>query len=104
MLKEIVYRSDGYFEGIIQLRPFKKEIYDLVLRDVKRRKDCEIFKEVLLKTGMDIYVTNQRFAISLGRNLKKSFKGKLLITRKLHTRGKMSGKKVYRVTVLFRAD
>ena len=53
-------------------------------------------------TGVDLYVTSQRFARALGKRLKKRFDGELVMSRQLFTRDFYTAKEVYRVTVLFR--
>ena len=97
-----VYLEDQYFEAKIQLRPFDRKVYDFILKQVSKRNDAFITKEVRCKTGMDIYLTNQRFARSLGKKLKDNFKGELKITRTLHSRDRLRSKLKYRATVLFR--
>jgi NMD protein affecting ribosome stability and mRNA decay len=99
---ENIYLSGQYFEAKIQLRPFNKKVYDFILKQVARRKDVFITKEIKCKTGMDIYLTNQRFSRSLGKKLKDNFKGELKITRTLHSRDRLRSKLRYRATVLFR--
>lgn len=89
-----------YYEAIIQLRPFRKKIVDYVMKRIDERKDVFISKIVELKTGIDFYVSSQRFARALGKKLKKAFNGELKLSRKLFT--EKDGKKLYRVTVCFR--
>jgi len=101
---ENVYSNDQYFEAKIQLRPFNKKVYDFIVKQVSKRKDVLITNEVKLKTGIDIYSTNQRFARSLGKKLKDNFKGELKITRTLHSRDRLKSKLKYRATVLFRVE
>lgn len=101
---ENVYSNDQYFEAKIQLRPFNKKVYDFIVKQVSKRKDVLITNEVKLKTGIDIYLTNQRFARSLGKKLKDNFKGELKITRTLHSRDRLKSKLKYRATVLFRVE
>ena len=95
-------RHSNYYEAIIQLRPYNEELIKFVLKRIKDRENVSITKEVPLKTGIDLYLTDQRFARSLGKDLKRRFKGKLILSRKLHTRNRMTSKNVYRVTVCFR--
>ncbi len=107
MLKASDYDPDkhhGYFQAIIQLRPRDEKLYKFVLDRISERKNVFIAKEINLKTGVDIYLSDQRFARALGQKLKRSFKGKLILSRKLHTRDKMSSKDIYRVTVCFRLN
>ena len=55
------------------------------------------------KTGIDIYLTSQKFARSLGPKMKKRFRGwELKMTRKIHTRDKLKSRNVYRATILMK--
>ena len=95
--------KQSYYEAIIQIRPGREDILSYIKKAISKRKDnVFVSKAEELKTGVDLYISSQRFARALGKNLKKVFKGELKITRKLHTVSKSTGKKLYRVTVLFR--
>lgn len=94
----------NYYEAIIQLRPLKQSILDFIITDIKKRDDVKITKIEKLKTGIDLYLTSQRFARALGKKLKKSFKGELKTSRSLHSTDRNTSKKLYRVTVLFRTS
>lgn len=99
-----IYTKDQYFEGILQLRPENKEVLDFVKNQLQNSK-TKISKEVREKYGIDIYLTSQRFTVTLGRRLKRRFKeGEIKISRSLHTKDKLTSKNVYRVTVLFRLE
>ncbi len=63
-----------------------------------------IAKEEKHKTGMDYYISSNRFLLQLGKKLKKSFKGEFKVSRRIYTQDRMSSKNVYRVTVLFRLE
>jgi NMD protein affecting ribosome stability and mRNA decay len=104
MSKSTVYRKDNYWEAVIQLRPFRDEVFDYIEKQMmKTPHEVDVTKIVELKTGIDIFITSQRFARQLGPKLKKRFyRGEVKITRKLHTRDKQRSKNVYRATVLFR--
>src|SRR3989344_2668688 len=97
----VIHQKDQYFEGILQLRPLNKEILDYVKKQIDK-SNCLISKEFNLKYGTDLYLTSQRFTVSLGRKLKRVFKGEVKISRSLFTTSRFTSKKVYRVTVLFR--
>lgn len=92
----------NYYEAIIQLRPYTDEVVRFIRDQINKREGVFITKEQTLKTGIDFYVTSQRFATALGKKLKDNFKGELKITRSLHTQDRQTSKKVYRVTILFR--
>lgn len=95
-------RRAEYYEAIIQLRPAKQKLVSYVLHEIANSKDCKIAKVDELKTGVDVYVSSQRFARALGKRLKKRFDGDLVLSRKLFGIDYYTAKEVYRVTVLFR--
>ena len=97
-------KHKDYFQAIMQLRPNDEKLLNFVLAQIEERKNVNIAKKVVLKTGIDLYISDQKFARSLGKKLKKSFKGKLILSRQLHTRDRMSSKDIYRVTVCFRLN
>lgn len=103
MPKSILLTKDQYFEAKIQLRPFRQDIYDFILDEVKKRGKVFISKIDELKTGIDIFISDQRFARRLGKMMKDKFGGELKITRTLFTQDKLTSKLIYRGTVLFRA-
>ena len=91
-----------YYESKLQLRPYDKKVLDYVKKKIEKRKDVFISKEIKLKTGIDLYLSSNKFALILGKQLKKSFKGEVKISRKLFSVSKTTSKKIYRVTVCFR--
>ena len=93
-----------YYEAVLQLRNPNKEAINCIVNAVEKRKDVFIAKQVKLKTGIDFYISSQRFTKSLGRLLKKSFKGELKESRKLYGFDRQKSKQIYRGTVLFRID
>ena len=95
------YHSD-YYQAIIQLRPAETELVRFVENQISKNKTVFIAKKINLKTGMDYYVSSNKFARVLGKKMKKSFRGILKESRKLHTMDRHTSKKVYRVTVCFR--
>tara|TARA_Y100000310_G_scaffold159627_1_gene159268 strand:- start:30100 stop:30414 length:315 start_codon:yes stop_codon:yes gene_type:complete len=99
-----IYTHERNFQAIIQLRPKNKETYDFVLDLIQHRKNCLINKEVLQKTGIDIYINDKSYAMSIGKKLKKKFKGTITLSRKLFSRDRVTSKAVYRVTVCFRLN
>jgi len=95
-------RSKDYFEAILQIRPKNKEVLDFIKKQVEKRENDWIAKQEELKYGVDLYISTRKFAIVLGRKLKKSFDGELKVSKKLFKVSRQTSKKVYRVTVLFR--
>jgi len=103
--KQARQRPQSYYEAILQLRNISQECLNFVRNQVKNKDNCSIVKEVKLKDkDYDIFLSNQRFARSLGNRMKKTFKGEVKTSRKTHTRNKQTSKDVYRVTVLFRME
>ena len=92
---------DKYFEGILQLRNPTKEIIGFAKNQIEKSK-IFVANEIKLKNGIDMYLSSQRFLRALGTKLKKRFGGQLKTSRKLHTVSRKTGKRLYRVTVLFR--
>ena len=95
-------KHKDYFEGILQLRNTNDEIIKYVVNQVEKRDDVHISNIKKVKNGFDIYISSQRFMRSLGNKLQNQFHGELKISKKLHTRNRLTGKEVYRVNVLFR--
>jgi nonsense-mediated mRNA decay protein 3 len=91
-----------YYEGILQLRNPSKDVFKFLNELIRERKRIKIVKEEKTKNGVDLYTDNQRYMIAIGRKLQKRFGGEFKITRKLHTADRISGKRIYRVSVLFR--
>ena len=89
----------GYYEAILQLRPADKVAMYWLER---LAKDKTITRKESLREGIDYYFYKWREAIALARELKKRVKGKIKVTRKLHTYNHQTSKRVYRVTVSFR--
>ena len=104
MKKQISQHSE-YYEAILQIRPAKKEVLDYAINLIEKRNDTKISKLEELKTGFDLYLTNQRYARgALAQQLKRRFGGKVVITKALYGQHKLTSKLVYRATVLFRIE
>lgn len=104
MGKSIIYDSgDQYYEAKIQLRPFDEEVYAFVHKMLEDRKGVFISKIEKMKFGVDIYISSQRYARSIGGQLKRKFKGwELIISKTLHTRDHQKSRDVYRGTICFK--
>lgn len=91
-----------YYEGVLQLRNPKKDVIEYLDELVGERENIKIVHQIKIANGIDIYMDNQRYMISIGRKLQNRFGGELKITRKLFTVNRQTGKKIYRVNVLFK--
>ena len=97
-------RRQEYYEAIIQLRNPSEEAINSVANAIEKRNDVHIAKTVPLKTGVDIYLSSQKYAHTLGKMLKKSFKGELIESKKLYGQDRQTSRILYRRTILFRFD
>ncbi len=91
-----------YFEAIIQLRPFRQDSFDYIMKLAKVRKDLFISEIKELRGGMDIYLSDRHFAKAVGKKLKQYFNSQVKYSFKLHTVSK-TGENLYRTTVLVRS-
>jgi len=98
-----IYTNNKYYEAILQLRPRNLALIKLTL-DYIKDGNFLISKEIDKKFGLDLYLNNKRGAISIARKLKKRFKGEIKLSRKLYSVDRMTSKRLWRVTVLFRLN
>jgi len=70
----------NYYEAILQIRNSNEEVANCVSNAINKQKDLFIAKEVRYKDGFDLYLSSQKFAHQLGKLLKKSFKGKVVVS------------------------
>lgn len=94
--------SGGYYEAIMQLRPADDRILDYIFKEIENRNNVFISKRVDIKTGIDLYITSYRFAVSLARNMKKKFGGTIKISKQLYSQHRLTSKLIYRVTILYK--
>ena len=91
-----------YYQAKIQIRPYNEKVVRFINNQVKRDKNVFVSKVLVNKGGIDFFVSSNKFARIAGKKLKKSFKGELIESVKLHTRDRVKSKNLYRVTVCFR--
>jgi NMD protein affecting ribosome stability and mRNA decay len=91
-----------YFEGILQLRNPSEELLKYVYRTIDRDNRAWIGQEKKVRGGIDLYLSSQKYIRTLGKKLKERFPGDLKTSRKLFTVQRGTGKRLYRVNVLFR--
>ena len=95
-------RHNEYFEGILQVRNPNEEVLDFIAREVEKKGDVFIAKTKKINNGIDLYISSQRFLRTLGNKLQERFFGHLEVSRRLHTRNRMTSRDVYRVNLLFK--
>jgi NMD protein affecting ribosome stability and mRNA decay len=93
----------SYYEAIVQLRPGKGEVRELLEKLVKASGKAHIAKKKNVGAGFDYYLSSWKYAIALGNELVKKFGGQVEVTRKLFGMSKKTGRVVYRGTVLYRS-
>src|SRR3989344_3101717 len=103
MKHELIFRTDQYYQGILQIRPRNKEVLDFSISEIKKSKSCELSKLIETKPGYDLYLTSQRSLQALGIKLKRKFpSGILKKSKSIFGKSRMTSREVYRVTVCFR--
>lgn len=93
-----------YYEAKLQLRPRHPQIEQFIVANINKRNDAAITKVEVIKTGIDFYISSQRYARALGTSIKRKFKGKLVVSKQIFGRNRNSSKVLYRATVLFRPE
>ena len=96
--------ASNYYEAILQLRPYDQKVIDYIENQLIKNPKLFISKVEELRSGIDLYFTDQKLTLSLARKLKHVFKGQIKISKKLHTLERTNSKKIYRVTILFRLN
>jgi len=95
-------RHNEYFEGILQVRNPNEEVLGFIAREVEKKGNVFIAKTKKINNGIDFYISSQRFLRSIGNKLQERFFGHLEVSRRLHTRNRMTSRDVYRVNLLFK--
>lgn len=95
-------KHENYYEGILQLRNIDNEVAEFAVKEIEKNENSNIAKISKVKNGVDIYLSPQKLLRSLGNKLQHRFGGQLLVSRKLHTRSRVTSKDLYRVNMLFR--
>ncbi len=99
------YINPEYYEAIIQLRPIKEDLLNYVIGLIEKRSDVFISKIIENKFGHDVYVSDRKYAMSIGKKLKDKFKGGSLKTSKsLYGYNRQKSKMKFRVVICFRID
>mgnify|MGYP001565616368 CR=1 FL=1 len=95
------FHSD-YFQAIIQLRPADSELIKFLENQLRHNDKVWVAKKLNVKTGVDYYISSNKFARMLGKKMKEAFDGTLTESKKLFGWDKLTSKNLYRVTVCFR--
>ena len=98
------HSNSQYYEAIIQLRPANEDIFNYVARLVENRPNVFVSKVISKKFGYDIYISDIRYALAIGKKLKTKFGGVLKTSRELYSYDRQTSKKKYRVAVCFRLE
>ncbi|MBU1203618.1 MAG: 60S ribosomal export protein NMD3 [Nanoarchaeota archaeon] len=96
------YSNRDYYEAVLQVRPGKKEVLDYIQKQINNKPGMFIAKVIELKTGVDLYFPDRKFTAQLAKKLKKVFKAKITVSRKLFTQDRLTSKMVYRMTYCVR--
>lgn len=102
----------GYYEAILQIRPGSKSLSNDILNEIKNYVHSRVFetpdkerkvfisKEEYIHKGVDFYLSSNRIAKSIAKELAKKHEGTVNASPKLH--GRVKGKEIYRVTYIVR--
>ena len=93
-------KRPGYYEGILQLRNPTKKIKEFVDKFLKENK-VYIASRNRISNGVDMKVSSNKLLLKLGKMLKSRFRGNLKVSRKLFSQDRLTGKKIWRMTVFF---
>jgi nonsense-mediated mRNA decay protein 3 len=98
----------GYYEAIVQIRATRRKLGTDEIIDIENfvdaqlacTKDVFVSKHEYRDGGIDLYLSDKRFAKALAQKLSKKLGATFKQSAKLHTR--KCGKNVYRMTYLVR--
>ena len=90
-----------YYQAIIQLRPVNENLTNFVEKKIGKTK-AWVSKRINMKNGVDYYVSSNKVARQIGKQLKKSFRGELKESKKLFSKDRLTSRDIYRVTVCFK--
>lgn len=93
----------GPFEAKLQIRPKDPDLIQFIKKELSKT-EAEIVDENKLKEGLDIYITSSQIAFKLGKIFRDRYKIKPKITKSLVGENKQLGKRIYRLTVLFKIN
>lgn len=91
----------GYFEGVLQLRNASKKLKDYVKKEMEENR-VYVAKTAKAKDGIDMWVSSNKFLLSIAKKLKANFNGDMKISRKIYSRDRMTQKDIWRITVFFK--
>lgn len=90
-------KGTQYFEGILQIRNPNQKILDYIDKNIDF-----LSKTVNLKTGVDYYLSSNKYLQMFSKKLFTKFGGDLKVSTRLFTRNRQTGKNVYRANVVLR--
>ncbi|MBI5871879.1 hypothetical protein HZB88_02230 [archaeon] len=100
-MHKYILSDSAYYEGIIQLRPYREEAF-LFIKNQAEKYNVYISKVEEHKTGIDVYLSSQKFVRNTAQKLKKQFNAKMTISKSIVTRDRMKSRDLYRATALIR--
>ncbi|HII17678.1 TPA: hypothetical protein HA361_07245 [Candidatus Woesearchaeota archaeon] len=92
----------NYYEGVLQLRNPNQAVVSFVEKAIKRERKVSVAKVVEFESGLDYYLSSNKFLRKLGKRLALAFPGQLKESKRIFTKSRQTQKEVYRGTVCFR--
>jgi NMD protein affecting ribosome stability and mRNA decay len=97
--------TSQYFEGVIHIRNVTESFRPFIKQTLEhaREKGMFVTKETHGDNWMDLQITDQRIARTVGQKLQEQFGGELKVDAKHFSEDKQSGKIIYRsdITMIF---
>ena len=97
-----LYTNQQAYEAIIQIRPKDEELEAFIKDKINKNDYVFITREEKKKYGLDLYISSLKFAKKLAPIIKEKFKVKPMFSTTLF--GMKDGRRLYRLTVLFRLE
>lgn len=97
--------ADNYYVSVLQLRSLRADIESFVESEIYRGRSKGVFvsRRKKVRDGIDYYLSSNRFAVGLGRRLKKRFSGYLKVSRRIFSRDRQTSRDLYRITVFYKS-
>ncbi len=89
-------------QAILQLRNPVKEVIRFTEEELEKNERTKVNEVAQVENGLDYYLTDKDEAVRIARKLQTKFGGEFVVSPKLYTYDSQSGKRIYRLTVLFR--
>jgi len=106
MCNDCKKKSSQAYSAIIQLRNKKNKYYDNISKyienSISNNKSTNIVKIEESSSGLDYYITNTDFGMTLAKKIMEKYGAEVKTSKKLYGMDQQRSKQVFRVTILVR--